>query len=495
MRDELFHLRPDGRTTLQNQLRQMLVSAIMQGQIPAGAPLPSCRRMARNLAVARNTVALAYQELVAEGFLVSRERRGYFVNEDILAGQVRRSAAPSKVEAAGPDWAGRFRVRPSAQRNVVKPRDWQQYRYPFIYGQIDAALFPLTEWRECSRQALGVAAVRDWASDRYTEDDPLLVEQIRTRLLPRRGVRVAPEEILVTVGAQHALYLIASLLVRDGTTVGIEDPGYADARNILSLGTEDVVPLPVDDEGVIVDGRLDRCDYAYVTPSHQFPTTVTLSLARREALLETARRRDVILIEDDYESEINHRGSPSPALKSLDPEGRVIHVASLSKTLAPGLRLGYLVGPRAFIDEARALRRLMLRHPPANNQRTVALFLARGHHDSLLRRLSHAFRDRWQAMADALPRHLPQCAFRPTQGGTAYWVEGPPELDSEMLAAAAAERGVLIEPGAVHFLSPAGPRNCFRLGFSSIPVDRIEPGLALLGEAVRQQLRAVRGGG
>src|SRR5262249_49416574 len=153
---------------------------------------------------------------------------------------------------------------------------------------------------------------------------------------------------------------------------------------------------------------------------------------------------------------------------------------SLSKTLAPGLRLGYLVGPRAFIEEARALRRLMLRHPPANNQRTVALFLSRGHHDSLLRRLSHAFRDRWQAMAKALPRHLPGCTFRPTSGGTAYWIEGPPSLDAELLAGAAAERGVLIEPGAVHFLAGhQAPRNCFRLGFSSIPVDRIEPGLAL----------------
>jgi GntR family transcriptional regulator/MocR family aminotransferase len=129
----------------------------------------------------------------------------------------------------------------------------------------------------------------------------------------------------------------------------------------------------------------------------------------------------------------------------------------------------------------------MLRHPPANNQRTVALFLARGHHDSLMRRLSHAFRDRWQKMAQALPRHLPECSFRPTSGGTAYWITGPERLDSEVLAQAAAARGVVIEPGAVHFQAESGPRNHFRLGFSSIPVDRIEPGLELLGKAMHEQ--------
>jgi GntR family transcriptional regulator/MocR family aminotransferase len=437
--------------------------------------------------VARNTVALAYQDLVAEGFLVARERRGYFVNGDILAGRVR--PPPTPAPSAAPDWERRFCLRPSSQRNIVKPRDWQRFPYPFIYGQIDPALFPLADWRECSRQALAVEAVRDWAVDRFTEDDPLLIEQIRTRLLPRRGVRAAPEEILLTVGAQHALYLVASLLVREGTTVGIEDPGYADARNILSLRTRAVRALPVDAEGLLPDAPLAGCDYVYATPSHQFPTTATLSLPRREALIARARAEDFVLIEDDYESEINHVGTPHPALKSLDPEGRVIYVASLSKTLAPGLRMGFLVGPRPFVEEARALRRLMLRHPPANNQRTVALFLARGHHDSLMRRLSHAFRDRWRKMGEALARHLPECRFPPTTGGTAYWVTGPEGLDSEALARAAARRGVLIEPGAVHFQAADAPRRYFRLGFSSIPVDRIEPGLKLLGEAMREQLR------
>ena len=483
MRDEFFHLRHDGESTLQAQLRQMLVSAILQGQIPKGESLPSCRRLAQILSVARNTVTLAYQDLAADGFLIARERRGYFVNEEILEGRVSRVAAEPAGISAAPDWTSRFRIRPSRQHNIVKPRNWQSYPYPFIYGQFDPALFPIADWRQCSRQALSVDAVREWARDSFTEDDPLLVEQIRTRLLPRRGIRVSADEILVTVGAQHALYLLANLLMAVGTTVGFEDPGYVDARNIFALRTDRIRPLAVDDRGLVVDERLDGCDYVYVTPSHQFPTTATMSLDRRTSLLERARRGDFIVIEDDYDSEINHAGSPTAALKSIDDSGRVIFLASLSKTLAPGLRLGYMVGPQALIAEARALRRLMLRHPPTNNQRTLAMFLALGHHDALFRRLRHAYRDRWEVMAGALQRHLPTCTFHRNTGGTAYWVAGPPDLDTAVVAEAAAKRGVLIEPGAVHFASRA-PSNYFRLGFSSIPVNRIEPGIRILGEVV-----------
>ncbi len=496
MRDQLFHLEPDGKATLQTQLRRMLVSAILAGQIPPGTPLPSCRKLAKTLSVARNTVSLAYQELVEEGFLVSRERRGYFVNQDILRGQVAaggRAAAqfpatPEPPPTRAPDWIGRFRVRPSAQRNIVKPRNWQDFRYPFIYGQYDPELFPIAAWRECTRQAQSLDAIHDWAIDRFTDDDPLLVDQIRTRLLPRRGVLAAPDEILVTVGAQNALYLLGSLLVGPGATVGVEDPGYSDARNIFALKTERRVALPVDGDGLVVGPALDACDYVYTTPSHQFPTTTTLSIERRRALLARAAAADFVIIEDDYESEINHVGMPLPALKSLDHSGRVVFVASLSKTLAPGLRLGYMVGPKPLIAEARALRRLMLRHPPANNQRTIALFLSRGHHDSLVRRLSHAYRARWEAMRQAITRHLPECGFRPTRGGTAYWIEGPACLDSLLLEREAAAAGIVIESGAVHFAAADAPRNFFRLGFSSITVDRIEPGIRELATVMRRCL-------
>ena len=486
MRDQLFHLPPRAGGSLQGQLREMLVGAILDGHIPPGDPVPSCRTLARQLGVARNTVVLAYQRLVDEGYLVSRERSGYFVADDVLEGRA------VDVAATSPDmpparWSARLTIRPSAQRNIERPTDWQDLPYPFLYGQVDPALFPIADWRECVCQPSSVRAIRDWSRDRIDRDDPQLIEQIHTRVLPRRGVWADPEEILVTVGAQHALYLLATLLFRQSSVVGIEDPGYPDVRNLFELLDGTLRGLPVDGDGLVMNQRLAGCDYVYCTPSHQYPTTVTMPMSRRRQFLERAGHDDFVIIEDDYESELNYVGEPTPALKSLDRGGRVLYVGSLSKSLAPGLRLGYLVGPPELIREARALRRLELRHPPANNQRAVALFLALGHHDSLVRRLSHAFRDRWRVMGDALAVHLPDRSRMPIFGGTAYWVRGPRRLDARELARRALAEGILIEPGDVFFMDEASaPRNFFRLGFSSLPSNRIETGVEHVAALVQQ---------
>lgn len=485
MREHLFHLSSESGASLQSQLREMMVRAILGGHILPGSAVPSCRQLAKQLGVARNTVVLSYQHLVDEGYLVARERSGYYVNQDILVGRVSNEPSePHSGDMFGPDWGGRIRTTPSRWRQIVKPKDWPKYPYPFIYGQCDLAMFPVADWRECSRRALSVGAIRGWARDSVDDDDPQLLEQIHTRLLPRRGVWASPDEILITVGAQHALYLLANLFCGKDTVVGIEDPGYVDARSIFRMATARLMGLLVDESGLIPDAKLDQCDYIYVTPSHQSPTTVTMPLKRRHELLTRSVNSDFVIIEDDYESEFNYVGQPTPALKSLDNSDRVVYVGSLSKTLAPGLRLGYMVGPKELITEARALRRLMLRHPPANNERAVALFLSLGHHDSLVRRLSHAYKDRWQVMGQALARHLPESARMPTFGGTSYWVKGPAGLDVRALVERAAKQGILIEPGDVFFLSDDPPQNCFRLGFSSIPVDRIEPGIQALAEIV-----------
>lgn len=484
MREQLFHLSTEHGASLQIQVREMIVRAILDGNIPPGSAVPSCRHLARQLRVARNTVVLAYQRLVDEGYLVARERSGYYVNTDIMDGRVETSPAPDTGQMFAPAWQQRLKLSPSKQRNITKPRDWQRYQYPFIYGQIDLPLFPLTEWRECSREALSARAVQRWALDSFDSDDPELIEQLRTRVLPRRGVWVSGEEILITLGAQQALYLISQLLMTHNTVVGIEEPGYTDARNIFSSRSNCLRTLPIDAAGLIPGTAVDACDYIYTTPSHQFPTTVTLTMERRKELLVRAVDADTVIIEDDYESEANYVGSPTPSLKSLDLNDRVIYVGSLSKTLAPGLRLGYMVGSRELIHEARALRRLMLRHPPANNERTVALFLARGHHDSLVRRLSHAYQERWQAIGAALARHLPESARMPTFGGTACWVRGPEGLDARRLQEAAKNQSILLEAGDIFYHNPDPPQNYFRLGFSSIPAERIEPGIEKIAHLI-----------
>ncbi|MBE9398203.1 PLP-dependent aminotransferase family protein [Pontibacterium sp. N1Y112] len=489
---QLFHLTPGKGGSLQQQLREQIATAILNGNIPVDAPLPSSRKLAQQLDVARNTVVLAYEHLLDDGYLIARERSGYYVNPDILSGQVTLAEQPESDTRGEPThppiWSKRFKLNPTDQTNICKPRDWQKYEYPFIYGQFDASLFPTVNWRECCRDAVSGPSISDWAADRFDNDDPLLVEQIRTRLLPRRGVWASSDQILVTVGAQQALYILAQLLLDKQSTIGLENPGYVDIRNIAKLNPSQVRPIPVDKDGMLVDDRLKGCDLVFTTPSHQCPTTVTMPIERRYELLKRADEDDFVIIEDDYESETNFKSNPIPALKSLDKNDRVLYIGSLSKTLAPGLRVGYLVGPAEFIREARALRRLMVRHPAANNQRSVALFLERGYHDSLIMNIMRNYQTRWRAMDEALTRHLPESHDQPTFGGSCYWVKGPEGLDTDELQKRAKEESILIEPGAIHFLQEPAPKNYFRLGYSSISTDRIEPGIKKLAELIHSMV-------
>lgn len=488
MWSRLFKLSNERKVSYQRQLRETIVTAILDNKLPLEIPLPSSRELAKHLGVARNTVVLAYQQLIDEGYLVSRERSGYFIDKTMLTGRVNLKPPEKDADQSQPDWNRHIKFHPSQQRNIVKPVDWKKYPYPFLFGQLDPSLFPVTDWRECCRQALSVSDIQDVTPDHIDTDDPLLIEQIQARILPRRGVWASRDEILITMGAQQALYILADLLIDKKTRLGIENPGYADARNIFSLKSPEVVPLAVDANGIVPGDAVNDCEFIYITPSHQSPTTVTMPLERRKQLLRDAEEHDFLIIEDDYESEINFVGEPTPALKSLDSGERVIYVGSLSKTLAPGLRIGYMVGSRALIEEARALRRLMVRHPPTNNQRLVALFLSMGHHDSLIHRLSQTYQQRWQVMGDALNKHLPESTRIPSFGGTSYWVEGPEKLDTRELKSQARERGILIESGDICFMQDDPPQNFLRLGYSSIAASQIEPGIQKLAALIHKML-------
>ncbi|MEP1207338.1 MAG: PLP-dependent aminotransferase family protein [Rhizobiaceae bacterium] len=497
MRDFLIALDRNANKSLQAQLREVLVSAILAGHLRPGEKLPSTRHLSQQLGISRNTSVLVYQGLTDDGYLRTSERSGYFVNETVLEMGVYNSSQPAAAvdmslgEDARPiNWQDKILKKPAEQRNINKPRDWADLPYPFIYGQPDPTLFPITDWRDCVYKAMGKKWLDEWSQDTLDNDDPMLVDQIRTRILPRRGILVGEDQILVTLGAQQALYTMASLLVGPETKIVVEEPGYPDARNIFALRTSQIIPVQVDNEGLPVDERLDEADIVYTTPSHQLPTTVTMTDARRRALLEKASQQDLIILEDDYELESNYVGKPLPALKSLDKEERVIYMGSFSKTLFPGLRLGFVVASRDLIREMRALRRLMVRHPPTNNQRSTAFFLSLGYYDVFVRRLHRAYRERWAAMGGALERHFPGAEIIQGMGGSSYWVrlKEAPGVDTDQLADIALDHGIMIEPGGVYFLEGAD-RTCFRLGFSSIDHSKIDAGLAKLAELAQRQSR------
>lgn len=475
----------EGReSTLQRQLRDALLFAIRERIVPPGQPIPSSRWLAGALGVSRTTVSIALQQLCDAGTLVPRARSAYVVNPDILTLQVDPRVAHQAAEepAARPanDWQRRMQRNPAGMRNIVKPADWQAHPYPFIYGQFDASLFPYAQWRECALETLRKGNIARWAPDHIDRDPEDLVAAIQRHLLPARGIWAHRENILVTAGAQQATFLVAQLLVSDRITVGIEDPGYPDARNTFAMQTASLRPLPVDAEGLVVDDRLRGCDVVYTTPSHQCPTMVTMPVHRRLALLERAARDDFVVVEDDHESELNHSGRPSPALKSLDNDDRVIYIGSLSKTLAHGLRLGYLVGPAELVRQLRAMRRLMVRHPPTNNAHTAAVFLRLGHHEAYVRRLNRVYRERARTLHQSIVRHLPSARVAPAAGGSALWVRLGRGVDTADLARRALGSGVVIEPGGIFFGGEDRPSNTIRMGYSSIDANRIDAGVQAL---------------
>lgn len=479
--------------TRQGQLRDVLVQAIIDGFLQAGDALPASRNLAQALGLSRSTVTLAYEALVDQGFLLAKPRSGVFVAEAPPTGVVASpGSAPASGVSSAIDWSARLQHQPSTQRNISKPDDWQQQPYPFVFGQFDASLFPYRNWRRCVLESIEARSVRTWAPDHLDRDDPALIEQIHTRLLPARGIWVEREQILVTAGAQQGLYLLSQLLAGPNSHLGIETPGYPDARNNFALRGAQVHELDVDAQGLVPTPKVGACDLVFVTPSHQCPTTVTMSLQRRHALLAMAAQHDVVIIEDDHESELNFAARPTPALKSLDSQGRVIYMGSLSKTLAHGLRLGFIVAPTELVRELRALRRLVMRHVPANNQQVAALFIAHGFHEAHVRHLIRVYRERATALQQALQQHAPQLQWQAAQGGSALWVTGPDGTDTQTLADDALREGVVVEPGRFFYPNADAPCASMRVGYSSIPTPQIDAGVRILARHLRTQLRRPR---
>jgi len=478
----------DPTETLQQRIAGMLRRAVLERAIPLDAPLPSTRELASELGVARATVAIAYERLQIEGAIESRERRGFFVTATFAQKRPEFHESDQLSLLPPPDWARHFRSLDVPYCPVRNPQDWYRYRYPFVYGQIDARLFPLADWRECVERATKQESVETWTVDRGDQDDRDLIEQLRTRVLPRRGVWAAADEILVTVGAQQALYLIGQLLGGQGRRIAVEEPCYPDVRAIFAMTGASLLPQPVDAEGMRLTAigvdPASAPDVVVVTPSHHCPSGARMSGERQRALLSWATECDGLIVEDDYEPQLGSGHDTCPAMKSIDMNGRVFYVGSLSKTLAPGLRLGYVVAPREAIVALRRLRRLMLRHVASNNERALALFLAQGHFESLQRRLGHAYQVRLKLLREALAKSLPTWHIESPEGaGSSLWVRLPEGLTAQDVVARARDADVVVEPGS-GFFGGAPPAEYLRMGISAIPTHLIAEGVAALAEAV-----------
>ena len=480
---DTFFLDPEAQGTLQARIQTMVAEGILSGRFQRGEKLPSSRKLATHFGVSRITVTLAYTELVASDYLCARGRSGYFVS-DSAPEPPTFPAQPPRQDSV--DWSRVIGQRFSGGVTPTKPLDWSSYRYPFVYGQTDPRLFDHASWRQCALQALGQKNFASLTSDYYDQDDPELVSFIARHILPRRGILAGSEEILVTMGAQNALWLAAQVLLTQRRKAAIEDPCYPALRDILGQSRCHVAPITVDADGLPPEALPPDTDVIFTTPSHQCPTTATMPLTRRQALLARARDLDAVIVEDDYEFEMSFLSPPSPALKSLDRDGRVIYVGSFSKSLFPGLRLGFLVGSPPFIREVRALRASVLRHIPGHIQRTTAYFLSLGHYDSLIRRMGETLRRRREAMTDAISTHGLTIDGSGVFGGSSLWMRADQNVDTQALARRLRERGVLIEPGHAFFAAANRGRCHYRLGYSSIPTERIPDGIEILARTLHE---------
>lgn len=480
--EDTFFLDPAFQGSLQSQIQQIVAAAILSGRVLPGDKMPSSRKLAAHLGVSRITVTLAYTELVADDYLTSASRSGYYVSETAPTAPM----APLTDAQDTVDWAGAITRDYTGGKWVGKKTDWRSYPYPFTYGQPDPALFNQAGWRLCALQALGKKNFDSLTSDYAERDDPELINFIARHTLPRRGILAKPEEILVTVGAQNALWMVAQILLNKDRSAAYESPGYHGLRHVLQHTDCTRYPVDIDEDGLPPHRLPTNFDVLFTTPSHQCPTTITLPMERRFELLRLARERDFIIVEDDYEFEMSFLKAPSPALKSLDKDGRVIYVGSFSKSLFPGLRLGYMVGPAPFIRQARALRSTILRHPPGHIQRTTAYFLGLGHYDAMIKRMRNVLHERRKVMSAALDGTDMKVAGRASFGGSSFWIETPEGVNTETLSHMLEAKGVLIEAGSPFFDGDNAPKNFFRLAYSSIASEKIPEGIRRISETLQE---------
>ena len=453
--DLLVSLDRGGATPLRAQLEEQLRDAVRSGRLAPGVALPSSRSLARELGVSRGVVVDAYAQLGAEGYLVARQGAPTLVSD----------AASPALGAPPP---------PSADRPP---------RFDFRPGGPDVALFPRAAWLASLRRGL-----RDAPDARFDYGDPRGAPELRlalARYLGRvRGVACDPERVVVTSGMAQGMALLARALVAGGgRRIGVEDPSSAPGREQLAANGLEIVPVPVDEDGLRVDVLEALApDAAFAAPAHQFPLGVVLAPERRAALIEWAARSGAIVLEDDYDAEYRYDRAPVGAVQGLAPE-LVAYAGSVSKTLAPGLRLGWLVVPERLSEGVVAAKAADDLGTPVVEQLALADFLEHGQLDRHLRRTRTVYRARRDALVAALARELPDCPPGGVAAGLHLVMHLPPDADERAVLERARSRGVGLYGLSEHRVEPGPP--ALLLGYGRITEAAIAAAVAELAAAVR----------
>jgi GntR family transcriptional regulator / MocR family aminotransferase len=484
----LIRIDPGARRTLQHQIYAGIRRSILDGILPPGARLPSSRALAEDLGVSRTTTLLAFDQLLAEGYLAARRGSGTSVAEEL----------PDDLPGVPASRPGKRPDHPPMSRRgaslVAAPAGARRFGGPpraFRVGTPAVDLFPLPLWsRLASRRLRSVTASQldygDAAGIRA------LREAIAEHVQAARGTQCRPDQILMVAGAQQGLDLICRLLLDPGDQAWMEEPGYPGARSALLGAGARIIPVRVDRDGLDVAAgarQAGQARLAYVTPSHQYPLGVPMSLPRRLALLRWASAARAWVVEDDYDSEFRYGTRPIPCLHGLDVDGRVIYIGSFSKTLFPALRLGFVIVPADLQDRILAAREVADQHPPVLDQVVLADFIGEGHFARHLRRMRAAYRERLEALAAAAARFCGGVLrLRPVQTGL-HVVADLDGVDARRVTGEAAARGVEVAPLSAYFVGRGAVINGLVLGFGAVSPDASSRGMQRLAAAIEAATR------
>ncbi|HEX2101981.1 MAG TPA: PLP-dependent aminotransferase family protein [Candidatus Synoicihabitans sp.] len=467
-----FHVSLVGRKHLSREIYRQIVRAILDGRLRPGDRLTPSRELALALDVSRMTVNVAYEQLAGEGFVTSRQGAGTFVS-DLVSRVERKSPQPRAKDALQP--------RPIWKSIPVLTPFARAARYDFRSGLPDATLFPHRAWQRSVVRAL---LASESSAGVYGDAAGLrdLREAIVRQIGFSRGVEAAPNDVIVTNGTQQALDLIARVWLAPGDTIALEEPGYGLPWLLFTAMGFRVVGVPVDNEGIVVTALPRKARAVYVTPSHQYPLGVVMTLRRRQALLAWAERNNAAIIEDDYDSEFRFGGRPLEPLQSIDSSGRVIYIGSFSKTMLPTLRLGFLITPPSLRPALQSAKFVSDWHSSSLAQVALARFMADGGFARHLRKMTGVYRERRAMIRDILA-----CDFNehlelvPSEAGlhVAAFARNATVDHVQKIIGRAADRSVAVQRLWPHAFGPDA-RAGLMLGYGAISTSRIKEGLRLL---------------
>ncbi|HEY3757320.1 MAG TPA: PLP-dependent aminotransferase family protein [Opitutaceae bacterium] len=468
--------------SLQQQLTEELRVRIIRGELPPGSRLPSSRELRRSLGVARNTVLSVYEQLAAEGYVGGRRGSGTYVQENLPDLRLRAAGQRGRIGSASP-----LSISPAARRLADAARGTVAGTVaplPFRPCVPSAPEFPIGVWESLRRRVLNRngAHLLDYAEPAGYRP---LREAISVHVQDYRGVRCTPDEIIVTAGAQQAFHLIVAALVGPGDPVGMEDPGYAGFRSAALAAQAELIPMPVDRDGMVLPKRrLARPPVViYMTPSRQFPLGVTMSLCRRLDWLEFAEKTGAWLIEDDYDSEHRYSGRPLPALQGLKENGRVLYVGTFSKTVFPSLRLGYIVAPARLVPDLVRMRAVLDGHSPSIDQAVLAEFMEGGRYARHLRRTQAIYGERLQVFRSEMESRLGGVVrLEASSSGLSLVGWLPENADSEEWAKRALAGGIEVSPISKYVIRTKCPAGIV-FGFAPYPPALIRRSVEKLAKA------------